>query len=100
MKNESVRALLQVCNQIGPDDFEMRLHSRTFSKSATLEEIEEWAKKYGSYSILNIKFATNNMTLENVQKMAFELADHACCGLYSEKDIKEFIEAWRKDNDC
>lgn len=45
-------------------------------------------------------FPQNIMGIENVQKMAFDLADHACCGLYSEKDIKDFIEKWRKNNDC
>lgn len=60
MGDKSVRALLQVCNQVGPDDFEMRWHSRTFNKNATIDEIEQWAKKYGTYSILNIKFATND----------------------------------------
>jgi hypothetical protein len=49
--------------------------------------------------ILN-KMLDNSMSIENIQRMAFELADHACCGLYSEKDIQAFIEEWRKNNDC
>lgn len=57
---ENIQALLQVCNQVGPDDFEMQWHSRTFSKSATIDEIEQWAKTYGNFSILNVKFATND----------------------------------------
>jgi hypothetical protein len=39
----------------------MTWHSRTFSKSATIDEIEQWAKAYSkNFSILNVKFATND----------------------------------------
>jgi hypothetical protein len=59
--SENIQALLHVCNQVGPDDFEMTWHSRTFSKSATIDEIEQWAKAYSkNFSILNVKFATND----------------------------------------
>ena len=58
--DENIQALLQACVQVGPDDFDMCWHSRTFSKSATIDEIEQWAKAYGNFSILNIKFATND----------------------------------------
>ena len=59
--NEEIQAIIQFCNQIGPDDFEMRWVSKTFDKSTTLQQIEEWAKQYGpGFSIFDVKFATND----------------------------------------
>jgi len=42
----------------------------------------------------------DSMSIEKVQEMALDLADRCCVGLYNEKSIKEFIEEWRRNNDC
>lgn len=52
------------------------------------------------------KICNNSMSIEKVQKMALELANQAlidgyqCSSDYTESDIKNFIEEWRKNNDC
>jgi hypothetical protein len=57
-----IQAIVQFCQQVGPDDYEMQLRSKTFGKTATIQMIEEWAQKYGKFSILDVKFATNDKT--------------------------------------
>lgn len=42
----------------------------------------------------------NSMSLENVQKMALELAEFALGGYYDKAAGIKFIEEWRKNNDC
>lgn len=40
------------------------------------------------------------MDIAAIQEMAFELADRACCGLYNQADINEFVQEWRRDHNA
>jgi hypothetical protein len=82
--DQAVRIMFGMLDTVVPVEFSRQLETELADKEKQSKEI----------------FPQNTMGIENVQKMAFDLADHACCGLYSEKDIKDFIEKWRKENDC
>lgn len=60
---------------------------------------------YDGYQRAKKETSQNSMSLENVQKMALELANDAALtgydgNTYNAQEIAEFIEEWRKNNDC
>jgi hypothetical protein len=58
-----IQAIISICQQVSPDGFETYYHTKTFDKTATIQEIEDWAKTYGvGYRIFDVKFATLNQT--------------------------------------
>ena len=54
-----IQAIILVTRQTGMDEFSTYYHSKTFEKTATIQEIEDWAKTYGTaITIFDVKFST------------------------------------------
>jgi len=47
MKEESIAAIVTICVQTGYDKWTNYTKSKEFSKTATIQEIEQWAKSFG-----------------------------------------------------
>ena len=96
MINSAVKAGKDAAEQVCGGSDTMRLRR----ENAQLKE--QNAMLYRKYNNIYKK----SMSLEKVQKMAFELANQAltdgyqCSNDYTEADVVKFIEEWRKNNDC
>ncbi len=56
-----IQAILSFLKQVGPEDWDTCYHTKTFEKTATLQEIEDWAKTYDKgYTIFDVKLGTND----------------------------------------
>jgi hypothetical protein len=55
---------------------------------------------YDGYQSGKKEALQNSMSIENVQKMAIELAEFALGGYYDKTAGIKFIAEWRKNNDC
>jgi len=56
-----IQAIISVTIQIGIDEWNTYYHSKTFEKTSTLQEIEDWAKTYGKgKTIFDVKLSTKD----------------------------------------
>lgn len=56
-----IQAIISVTRQTGMDEWNTYYHSKTFKKTSTLEEIEDWAKTYGKgITIFDVKLSTKD----------------------------------------
>jgi hypothetical protein len=54
----TIQAVISVTKQTDIDDWDVFYYSKTFEKTASLQEIEDWAKTYNSkLTIFNVKFS-------------------------------------------
>ena len=54
-----IQAIISVTKQTGMEEWTTYYHSKTFEKTATLQEIEDWAKTYGNaITIFDVKLST------------------------------------------
>jgi hypothetical protein len=48
-------AIIELANQIGPDDYRVCPVTKIFDSSATIDEIHNWAQKHGKFLMNDIK---------------------------------------------
>lgn len=58
---KKLQAIISVSRQTGFDEWNTYHHSKTFEKTATIQEIEDWAKTYGKgITIFDVKLSTKD----------------------------------------
>lgn len=56
-----IEAIISKTVQTGMEEFTTYYHSKTFEKSATIKDIEDWAKTYGNgMTIFDVRFAAKD----------------------------------------
>lgn len=61
----SVAATISFCDQIGPDDFKMKRHTKIFKNEDTIGSILEWAQQISGF---NNKVSINDIEFSKVSE--------------------------------
>ena len=56
-----IQAIISITKQTGVDEWKTYYYSKTFDKTATIQQIEDWAKIYGKgFTIFDVTLSTKD----------------------------------------